>query len=83
MCVLGHKNINTTYRYLSLYTQIYSYIKTQKYLTKIASPKQERCDLITDGWELVNKEGMIGILESRNDMFKYESNIEKREQIIY
>lgn len=57
MAILGHRNINTTYRYISLYNQIYKPQRNIKYVTKIASTKQERCDFINDGWELVDKDG--------------------------
>ncbi len=57
MGILGHRNINTTYRYVRLYNQIYKHQQSFKFLTKVASTKEERCDLINDGWDLVEKEG--------------------------
>jgi hypothetical protein len=57
MGVLGHTNINTTYRYVRLYNQIYKHQKDVKFVTKIASTKEMRCDLINDGWDLVDKDG--------------------------
>ena len=57
MGVLGHRNINTTYRYIRLYNQIYKPQIMDKYVTKIATNKEERIDFINDGWELVEKDG--------------------------
>jgi hypothetical protein len=57
MGILGHKKIDTTYRYVSLYHQIYKPQQPNKFITKIASTKEERCDLIKDGWTLVEKDG--------------------------
>ncbi len=57
MGILGHRNINTTYRYVRLYNQIYKHQQSFKFLTKVASTKEERCDLINDGWDLVEKDG--------------------------
>ncbi len=57
MGILGHRNINTTYRYVRLYNQIYKYQQKVKFVTKIASTKEERCDLINGGWDLVEKDG--------------------------
>lgn len=57
MGVLGHRKLNTTYIYVSLYHQIYKPQQPNQFLTKIASTKKERIDLINDGWSLVEKEG--------------------------
>ena len=57
MGILGHRNINTTYRYVRLYNQIYKHQQHVKFVTKVASTKEERCDLINDGWDLVEKDG--------------------------
>ena len=57
MGFLGHKNINTTYRYVSLYNQIYKHQQVVKFVTKVASTKEERCELINNGWDLVEKQG--------------------------
>ncbi|MFC1488051.1 tyrosine-type recombinase/integrase [Thermoproteota archaeon] len=57
MGILGHRNINTTYRYVRLYNQIYRHQHKVKFVTKIASTKEERCGLINDGWVLVEKDG--------------------------
>ena len=57
MGILGHRNINTTYRYVRLYNQIYKHQQQVKFVTKIASTKEERCNLINDGWDLVEKAG--------------------------
>ena len=54
--ILGHRNINTSYRYVRLYNQIYKHQQSFKFITKIASTKEERCDLINDGWDLVEKD---------------------------
>jgi len=57
MGILGHRNINTTYRYVRLYNQIYKHQQQVKFVTKIASTKEQRCELINDSWDLVEKEG--------------------------
>jgi integrase len=57
MAILGHRSINTTYRYVRLCTQIYKPKQKIKYVTKIASNKEERIELINDNWELVEKDG--------------------------
>ena len=57
MGVLGHQRIDTTYRYVRLYHQIYKPQQVKHFMTRIASTKQERCDLINDGWDLVEKDG--------------------------
>ena len=61
MGILGHRNINTTYRYVRLYNQIYKHQQSFKFLTKVASTKEERCDLINDGWDLVEKDVFKGL----------------------
>jgi hypothetical protein len=43
--------------YVELYNQIYSNYSPSQFVTKIASTKKERCNLINDGWSLVEKEG--------------------------
>jgi len=55
MGILGHRNINTTYRYVRLYNQIYKHQQQVKFVTKIGSTKEERCELINDEWDLVEK----------------------------
>ena len=57
MGILGHRNINTTYRYVRLYNQIYTHQQKVKFITKIGSTKEERCELIKGGWDLVEKDG--------------------------
>lgn len=57
MAILGHRNINTTYRYVRLYTQIYKPKQKFQYVTKIAATKEERIELINNNWELVSKDG--------------------------
>jgi integrase len=54
--ILGHRSIKTTYRYVRLYTQIYKPQQPNNFITKIASTKEERCELINDGWELIDKD---------------------------
>jgi len=55
--VLGHRSINTTMRYVELYKQLYSNDGPNQFITKIASTKKDRCILINDGWDLVDKDG--------------------------
>ena len=57
MDVLGHTRIETTYRYVRLYKQIYGDSEPNKFITKIASTKEQRCEMINDGWDLVDKDG--------------------------
>ncbi len=54
---LGHKNIQTTMIYIDLYEQIYGDDTPRKFVTKIASTKQERIELINNDWDLVSKDG--------------------------
>jgi len=56
MGILGHRNINTTYRCVRLYNQSYKHQRKVKFVTKITSTKEERCNLINDGWVLVEKD---------------------------
>ena len=51
------RNINTTYRYVRLYNQIYKHQQSVKFITKVASTKEERCELINDDWMFVEKDG--------------------------
>ena len=57
MDILGHRKIDTTYRYVRLYHQIYKPQQPNQFITKIASNKEERIDLMNDGWSLVDKDG--------------------------
>jgi len=57
MGFLGHRNINTTYRYIRLYNQIYKYQQKVKFISKVASTKEQRCELINNDWMFVEKEG--------------------------
>ena len=57
MVTLGHRKIDTTYRYVRLYHQIYKPQQPNQFITKIASNKEERIDLMNDGWSLVDKDG--------------------------
>ena len=51
--VLGHASINTTMRYVELYTEIYGDLQPENYITKVASTKEERKMLIESGFEWV------------------------------
>ncbi|MFC1487709.1 hypothetical protein ACFLRN_08500 [Thermoproteota archaeon] len=44
-------------RYVELYKQLYSNDGPNQFITKIASTKKDRCILINDGWEIVDKDG--------------------------
>ena len=56
MVILGHRKIETTYKYLRLYNQIYKPQQPNQFITKIASTKKERIELLNDGWILVEKD---------------------------
>jgi integrase len=56
MVILGHRKIETTYKYLRLYHQIYKPQQPDQFITKIASTKKERIELLSDGWILVEKD---------------------------
>ena len=58
MYVLGHKKVETTMIYVRLYNQIYKPQQPDQFVTKIASTKEERIELMNDGWNLVDKEGV-------------------------
>ncbi|MFZ7138182.1 MAG: tyrosine-type recombinase/integrase [archaeon] len=53
MEALGHKKLDTTHIYIRLYNQIYKAQRNDEFITKIASTKEKRCELIANGWELV------------------------------
>ena len=55
--ILGHKKIETTMIYVNLYKQIYRNQQPDQFITKIASTKEERIELMNDGWNLVEKDG--------------------------
>jgi len=57
MTILGHRKIDTTYRYVRLYNQIYKPKQANKFITKIASTKEERIALKNDGWTCWEKDG--------------------------
>ena len=54
---LGHRNITTTMHYVELYKQIYSNDTPRKFITKIASTKEERIALSNDGRSILEKGG--------------------------
>lgn len=58
MDVLGPKKVETTMIYVRLYKQIYKNIQPDQFITKIASTKEERIELMSNGWNLVDKEGV-------------------------
>ena len=72
MYVLGHKSLLTTQRYVGLYKQVYNSIQTNRFITKIASTKKERCELINDGWILVSKDGDDWYFKNRNSHKTYK-----------
>lgn len=53
MVVLGHRKIDTTYRYVRLYHQIYKPQQPNQFITN----KEERIEIMNDGWNLINKDG--------------------------
>ena len=54
---LDIEKIDTAYQYVRLHHQIYKNQQLDRYVTRIAATKEERCNLINDGWSLVEKEG--------------------------
>ena len=61
MAILGHRQIETTYRYVRLYNQVYKNEHPNQFITKIASTKEERFELFNNGWTKVG--------EDRNDWY--------------
>ncbi|MCJ7721973.1 tyrosine-type recombinase/integrase [Candidatus Bathyarchaeota archaeon] len=61
MAILGHRQIETTYRYVRLYNQVYKNENPDQFVTKIASTKEERFELFNNGWTKVG--------EDRNDWY--------------
>jgi hypothetical protein len=57
MDILGHKKLDTTYYYIRIYKQIYKPQQPNSYVTKIGTTKEQRIELINDGWKLVNRDG--------------------------
>jgi integrase len=56
MVILGHRKIETTYRYVRLYHQIYKPQQPKQFITKITPTKEQRIELMNDGWTLVDKD---------------------------
>jgi len=56
--VVLHKKVETTMIYTRLYKQIYKNQQPNQFITKIASTKEERVELMNDGWNLVDKDGI-------------------------
>ena len=54
--VLGHKSINTTMRYVQLYTEIFGKLEPQNFISKVATTKEERQKLIESGFEWVGQD---------------------------
>ena len=57
MAILGHRKLDTTYRYVRLYDQMYKDIHPEQFITKIASIKEERFELFNNGWSKVGEDG--------------------------
>jgi hypothetical protein len=57
MTILGHRKIDTTYRYVRLFHQIYKLQQPNQFITKIASTKEERIELSNDGWTFFKDDG--------------------------
>ena len=55
--LLGHRNLMTTQRYVELYCQLFDTNQPDQFITKIAATKEERCELINDGWEFIKSDG--------------------------
>jgi integrase/predicted RNA-binding Zn-ribbon protein involved in translation (DUF1610 family) len=55
--LLGHKSLMTTQRYLEIYAQIYGTDQPDQFVTKIAATKEERINLINDGWTFIKNDG--------------------------
>jgi integrase len=54
--LLGHRNLMTTQRYVELYCQIYDTNQPDQFITKIAATKEERINLINDGWTFIKND---------------------------
>lgn len=54
--VLGHKSINTTMRYVQLYTETFGNLEPQNFISSVASTKEERQQLIESGFEWVGQD---------------------------
>jgi len=57
MTILGHRKIDTTYRYVRLYNQVYKNENPDQFVTKIASNQEERFELFNNGWTKVGEDG--------------------------
>jgi len=57
MTILGHRKIDTTYRYVRLYNQVYKNENPDQFVTKIASNQEERFELFNNGWSKVGEDG--------------------------
>ena len=55
--LLGHKSLLTTQRYIELYNEIYGINESNQFITKIATTKQERIELMNDGWTFIKDDG--------------------------
>jgi integrase/predicted RNA-binding Zn-ribbon protein involved in translation (DUF1610 family) len=57
MEVLGHRKIETSYRYIRLYRQVYKNRQPKTFITKIATTEEEALWFWDNGWTLEDKEG--------------------------
>jgi site-specific recombinase XerD len=54
--VLGHRSINTTMRYVGLYSEIFGKLESQNFISKVASTKEDRQKLLESGFEWVGQD---------------------------
>ena len=57
MAILGHRKIETSYRYIRLYNQIYKPQQPNQFVTKIAYTDKQAIEFWDNGWTLVDKKG--------------------------
>ena len=69
MSILGHRKIDTTYRYVRLYNQVYKPQQPNQYLTKRPQTEAEEDDLINSGWQYIreNKRTGLGVFRKPKD----------------
>ena len=57
MAILGHRKIETSYRYIRLYRQVYKNRQPKTFVTKVAKTEEEALWFWDNGWKLEDKEG--------------------------
>jgi hypothetical protein len=55
--LMGHKSLLTTFGNKFLHIVVYDSEESNQFVTKVTATKEERCELINDGWESIKNDG--------------------------